>query len=359
MKKIALGMSGGIDSTMSALILMEQGYEVIGITMAIWDDSIDIKESIKSGCYGPGEIHDLAAAKKSCVELGIEHHVIELKAEFSQNVLSYFCATYLDGKTPNPCVMCNQRMKFGFLPARARELGLDFDLFATGHYVRRSYDEALERWQLHRAADRSKDQSYFLSFLTQAQLQSVIFPLGELSKAQIRELATRRGFSYLTEKKESQDFLETDDYSVLFEKNAFAEGDIVDVQNSVIGRHKGLIHYTIGQRRNLGISGQTEPWYVLSIDAAANRIVMGPKQYLYQNELCAHDVNWLSIPAPKEEIRATAKIRLQHDPAACRIIPLPENRVRVIFDEDQLSITPGQIVALYDDNTLLGGGIID
>ncbi|MDZ4182836.1 MAG: tRNA 2-thiouridine(34) synthase MnmA, partial [Candidatus Cloacimonadaceae bacterium] len=260
MKKIALGMSGGIDSTMSALILMEQGYEVIGITMAIWDDSIDIKESIKSGCYGPGEIHDLAAAKKACAELGIEHHVIELKAEFSQNVLSYFCSTYLDGKTPNPCVMCNQRMKFGFLPERARELGLDFDLFATGHYVRRSYDAALGRWQIHRAIDLSKDQSYFLSFLSQAQLQSVIFPLGELSKAQIRELATRRGFSYLTEKKESQDFLETDDYSVLFEKNAFAEGDIVDVQNCVIGRHKGLIHYTIGQRRNLGISGQSEPW---------------------------------------------------------------------------------------------------
>ncbi|MDP2173745.1 MAG: tRNA 2-thiouridine(34) synthase MnmA [Candidatus Cloacimonadaceae bacterium] len=359
MKKVALGMSGGIDSTMSALLLLEQGYEVIGITMAIWDDSIDIKESIKSGCYGPGEIHDLEAAKKACAELGIEHYIIELKEEFSQNVLSYFCDTYLDGKTPNPCVMCNQRMKFGFLPERAKAMGLDFDYFATGHYVRKSYEKALQRWQLHRAADSGKDQSYFLCFLSQKQLSHVIFPLGELTKAEIRELAKRKGFTYLTEKKESQDFLETDDYSVLFEQNAFSEGDIVDLQNNVIGTHKGLIHYTIGQRRNLGISGRSEPWYVLSIDAQANRVVMGPKQYLYRKELSASNVNWLSIAPPETEIKASAKIRLQHDPAPCTVIPLGKNKVRVIFNLEQLSITPGQVVAIYHENTLLGGGIID
>ncbi len=356
--KIAIGMSGGIDSTMAALILRDQGHQVIGLTMAIWDESIPIQQSIKSGCYGPGEKEDLIAARHACEKLGIEHHIIHLRDEFTENVLSYFCDTYVAGKTPNPCLVCNQRMKFGLLPARAREQGLEFDYFATGHYVRVAFDEGLQRYQLLRSVDETKDQSYFLTYLSQDQLARCIFPLGSTTKAETRALAQKYGFGELVSKKESQDFLETDDYSVLFEANSFTEGDIVDFKGKVLGKHRGLIHYTVGQRKNLGIPGQTDPYYVLEIDAGTNRLIVGPKQYLYKTELLAENVNWISIPEPEHRLKASARIRLQHNPASCTIQVLPDKRVHIDFDEEQLSITPGQAVVFYDKDLVLGGGLI-
>ena len=358
MKTIAVGMSGGIDSTITAMLLKAEGHQVIGLTMAIWDDSIPLEKSTKSGCFGPGEAEDLEAAKAACAKLGIAHHVIYLKDEFKQNVLSYFCSTYNSGKTPNPCLMCNSRMKFGFLPLRAREQGIAFDLFATGHYVRSRFDETTGRYQLLRALDHSKDQSYFLSYLDQSQLSGVVFPLGEYTKAQIRELATRMGFPELVSKQESQDFFEADDYSLLFEPDSFAAGDIVDISGKVIGKHRGLIHYTIGQRKNLGIAGQSEPYYVLKIDAINNKVVVGPKPHLYHSSLVAEKVNWIAFSQPQLPVLAQAKIRLQHDPAPCEIEEGEDGTLIVKFSEPQLSITPGQAIVFYDGDLVLGGGII-
>lgn len=358
MSKYALGMSGGVDSTMAALILKQQGHEVIGVTMAIWDESIPLTESIKSGCFGPGEKEDLQAARQACAKLGIPHYVIDLKEEFKSNVLSYFCSTYAAGKTPNPCLVCNQRMKFGFLPQRLRDLGIDFDYFSTGHYARIYYNDQSGRFQLFKAKDPTKDQSYFLSFLSQEQLSRTAFPMGDYLKAEIRELAIASGFSELSIKQESQDFFESDDYSILFPENSSPQGDMIDVDGKVLARHQGLIHYTIGQRKNLGIAGQKEPYYVLALDPQTNTVKVGPKRYLYSRELLCENVNWVSTACPVSGFRATAKIRLQHEPASCRVEIISASSVKILFDSEQLSITPGQGVVIYDGDIVLAGAII-
>jgi tRNA-specific 2-thiouridylase len=358
-KTVAVGLSGGVDSAMAAKLLQGAGYKVIGLTMSIWNDAIPIKEATKSGCFGPGESEDLKSAADISERLGIEHHIIKLQSEYKDNVLDYFCSTYLNGKTPNPCLMCNYKMKFGLLPIKAREAGLEFDYFATGHYARVEYNEDIKRYQLKRAIDLSKDQSYFLSFLRQEQLKDLLFPLGKLTKSEVKQLARALGFEDLAAKPESQDFLETDDYSVLFKEDAFHEGDVVDKEGKILGRHNGLIHYTIGQRKNLGIPGQSEPFYVIDIDVAKNRLVVGPKQYLYDTGLKATCLNWISIHPPQATFTATAKIRLQHEPADCTITPIDDYTAMIDFAESQLSITPGQGVVIYDGDTVLAGGIIE
>jgi tRNA-specific 2-thiouridylase len=356
---VAVGISGGVDSAMAAWLLMQQDYEVIGLTMSIWDESIPLTESTKSGCFGPGEKDDLLAAEQLCAKLGIKHHIVRLQGEYKENVLSYFCATYREGKTPNPCLMCNARMKFGLLPLKAREQGINFDLFATGHYVRVRYDAAWERYQLLRALDKSKDQSYFLSFLAQSQLKNLVFPLGDKTKSEIKQLAKEVGFAELAHKKESQDFLESDDIRVLFPEGSYSPGEIVDHHGKRLGTHKGLINYTIGQRRNLGVSGLPEPYFVIELDAVANKVVLGPKSLLSKDECLATAVNWLSLPPQTEPFKASAKIRLQHEAAECLVIPLDGNRLQVKFTEPQLSITPGQGLVIYSDDLLIAGGIID
>ena len=358
-KTVAVGMSGGVDSSLAAKLLLDAGYKVIGLTMAIWDGSIPIAETQKSGCFGPGEADDLAAAADVCRRLGIEHHVIRLSGEYKENVLGYFCSTYLDGKTPNPCLICNQRMKFGLLPARARQQGLSFDYFATGHYVRLRFDPTDGRWQIMRAKDSSKDQSYFLSFLAQEQLRELIFPLGELTKREIKDMARKLGFGDLAEKPESQDFLETDDYGVLFDKESIREGEIVDMNGKTMGTHKGLIRYTIGQRKNLGIAGQEEPYYVIGLDSESNRLIVGPKSYLYSDTCKAKSLNWVSMSPVSDSFSARAKIRLQHDPAPCTVILTGPDTATVRFEEPQLSITPGQAIVFYDGDLLLAGAFID
>lgn len=358
-KTIAVGLSGGVDSAMAARLLLQQGYNVIGLTMSIWDSSIPIKESTKSGCFGPGEADDLKAAQEISNRLGIEHHIIKLQSEYKDNVLSYFCSTYLDGKTPNPCLICNQKMKFGLLPLKAKELGLQFDSFATGHYARIDYSERNNRYQLKRALDVSKDQSYFLSFISQQQLGNIVFPLGNLTKKEIKELAKSVGFGDLADKPESQDFLESDDYGVLFEQDTFTTGDIVDIRGKVLGQHRGLIHYTIGQRKNLGIPGQTEPYYVIDIDSAGNRLVVGPQKYLYSIILKAAKINWVSIEAPTRPFWTKAQIRLKHEAADCYVMPINGSTAEVNFEKPQLSITPGQGIVFYDKDVVFGGGIIE
>lgn len=356
---VAVGLSGGVDSAMAARLLLDKGYNVIGLTMSIWDDSIPIKESTKSGCFGPGEADDLKAAQDISKRLGIEHHVIKLQTEYKDNVLNYFCSTYLDGKTPNPCLICNQKMKFGLLPLKAREMGLEFDYFATGHYARVEFNERHNRFQLKRAIDHTKDQSYFLSFIDQSQLSGVLFPLGSLTKVEIKELAKSVGFTDLAEKPESQDFLETDDYGVLFESDTFQQGDIVDIRGKVLGKHRGLIHYTIGQRKNLGIPGQTEPYYVIDIDIQNNRLVVGPQRYLFGIILKAARINWVSIEAPGRPFWTKAQIRLKHEAADCYVIPIDKRTAEVNFEKPQLSLTPGQGIVFYDKDVVFGGGIIE
>jgi len=357
-QRVAVALSGGVDSAMAALILLEQGYEVIGLTMSIWDGSIPITESVKSGCFGPGEKDDLASAQAIAAQLGIQHHTIDLSKEYKQDILSYFCSTYLEGKTPNPCVFCNQRMKFGLLPLRARQMGLEFDLYATGHYVRKRYDGNSRKWQLLRALDLSKDQSYFLVFLDQNRLKEAIFPLGEMKKEATKALAVALGFVELAGRKESQDFLESDDHSALFEAGSFTGGDIIDPDGRVLGRHLGLIHYTIGQRKNLGISGQSEPFYVIGIDQEKNRLRVGPKHHLYSQQFHATALSWIAGSPPSRSFDAQCKIRLQHDPAQCRVEVVSQDQTTVTFAEPQLSITPGQIAVIYDKDVVLGGGII-
>lgn len=355
--RVALGLSGGVDSTIAAILLKEQGYDVIGITMAKWNPESGILTRDKRGCFGPSEPNALISAERAAKKLGIEHYIIRLDDEFKVDVLDYFTSTYALGKTPNPCVMCNQQIKFGALITKARELGLDFDYFATGHYAQASYSKDLDRWQLFQAADKRKDQSYFLSFLTQEQIASSLFPLGGMQKDDIREFARTRGFEYLIKKKESQDFLESNNILPLFKNTRFAPGDFVDTQGNILGKHKGLIHYTIGQRKGLGLAGFDSPRYVISLNHRENKVVIGKEEELYKDELLAVNMNWISIPEPTAELRSEAKVRLAQEPVSCTVNK-EDILWKVCFDEPVSAITPGQVLALYDSEMLLGAGFI-
>jgi len=357
-QKVAVGLSGGIDSAMAAHLLMEAGYEVIGLTMSIYDPSSPIQEASRKGCYGPNEALNLQAAARVAKAIGIAHHIIDLREAFTEHVLDYYRQTFMAGLTPNPCAQCNAFIKFGLLPHKARALGIDFSFFATGHYVRRAQDPRTGRWQLWKGLDSGKDQSYFLSLLRQEQLASTLFPLGEHSKAQVRQMASERGLDFLVSRAESQDFIQSDDHGSLFGQTSIQPGDMVDSSGKLLGRHRGLIHYTIGQRKGLGISGMSEPVFVTGIDALQNRVIIGFGKDLYKRELQVLNMNWLSIAPGQIPSRAHARIRQQHKAAACSLEQTESGILKVFFDEPQLSITPGQIVALYQDDLLLGGGVI-
>ena len=357
MKRVLLAMSGGIDSAVSAVLLQDQGYEVVCGTMSL-QPPLSEELGIRGGCFGPQDQENQATLARVCQLLGLERLELNLGQDFDREVLDYYRASYLGGLTPNPCVVCNQRMKFALLPAGIRSLSADFDLFATGHYARTGYSEELGRWQLLKGVDPLKDQSYFLCLLAQDQLAATLFPLGGLTKAQVREIARSRGLDFLLGKAESQDFLSEEDHPRLFDQSQIRPGEMVGPDGSVIGRHRGLIHYTIGQRRHLGISGKPEPWYVTGLDASSNSVMVGPQSFLYKNRLIAENVNWVSIPPLAAETRAETKIRLAHTPAAGTLRPLPDGPVEVMFNEPQLSITPGQFAVFYSGDILLGGGTI-
>jgi tRNA-uridine 2-sulfurtransferase len=357
---VAVGLSGGVDSCVAAWLLKQEGLQVTGITMSIWDGSIPIPDEGRAGCFGPGEARDLIAAKEVADRIGIEHRVIQLAEQYKTVVLDYFREEYLAGRTPNPCVRCNQRMKFGFLLEQARAQGVEFDTFATGHYARVHFDEASGRWQLLRGKDTGKDQSYFLSRLHQDQLAGLRFPLGELNKGEVKEIARKQGWVDLAEKAESQDFIECSDYSVLFQKEDSKAGQFETREGKVLGRHRGIIHYTIGQRKGLELGGGGTPWYVQEIDPARNVVVVGRQDELYSHELSATDLNWLAQAAPPvEPLRCMAQIRQRHRAAAATLTSGADGRIHVVFDEPQLSVTPGQIVVFYDGDTVLASGVID
>ena len=357
---VAVGLSGGVDSSVAAWLLKRDGWRVTGLTMSIWDGSVPMPDLGLSGCFGPGEVRDLAAARDVANRLGIEHRVISLAEKYRETVLDYFRGEYLAGRTPNPCVRCNQRMKFGFLIEQARAQGVEFEKFATGHYARVGRDDASGRWQLMRGRDEGKDQSYFLSRLRQDQLSGLVFPLGERTKEEVKDLARGLGWGDLAGKEESQDFIECDDYSVLFREGDSRPGDFVDRNGNVLGRHRGILHYTIGQRKGLELGGGGTPWYVVEIDAERNRVVVGGREELGAPGLVAGDLNWVSLEGPPAHpLRCRVQIRQRHRAAAATLSDAGDGRVRVVFDEPQVSVTPGQQAVWYDGDRVLGSGTIE
>ena len=354
MKKVLVAMSGGVDSSVAAALLKEEGYAVIGVTMKIWGGE-DLRGEIRRhGCYGPGTGRDIEDARKVAEILGIPFHVLDLKREYKSQVLDYFYREYLSGRTPNPCIRCNRWVKFDALGKRARDSGIEFDSIATGHYARVEYDESQHRYLLKKAKDLRKDQSYFLFSLSQAQLGSSLFPVGNYTKEEVRKIASHFELG-VNDKSESQDFI-VEHYSFL-SKAAVQPGPILDRQKNVLGQHQGIPFYTIGQRRRLGISAK-EPLYVTDIDPEKNAIIVGNKGELYRDELTASELNWIA-ERPTRPIKARARIRYLHKEAEAIIVPLNENKVHIKFQEPQMAISPGQVVVFYDGEVVIGGGTIE
>lgn len=359
-KCVAVGLSGGVDSALSAYLLKKEGYEVVGLTMATWDGSVKMQAvEGREGCYGPSEDRNIAEAKLVADRLGIPHYVVGVAEEYRHKVLDYFRAEYRSGRTPNPCVRCNQQIKFSALQLAARKMGIDFDYFATGHYARLDFRSPSEPF-LYQAVDIRKDQTYFLSRLAPEQLANVLFPLGNMHKERVKALAAEIGWEDFAVKRESQDFLECGDYSVLFEDSDQVPGDFVDTSGNVLGRHKGIVNYTVGQRRGLNVGGQKDPLYVVAIDAAKNRVVLGPRETLSCTEVAAIDLNLMvSEDSPLLRGELTAHLRLGHRGAVARIVELDGKRIRVRFDEPQFAAAPGQILVLYSGDGVVASAVIE
>ncbi|MEJ2098900.1 MAG: tRNA 2-thiouridine(34) synthase MnmA [Desulfobacterales bacterium] len=351
--RVAVGLSGGVDSSVAAALLSKQGYRVCGITMEIYDSSVNLQGVAKHACYGPGEQEDVESAAAVCEKLKIPFNTIDLRQEYKSHVIDYFKAEYLKGKTPNPCVVCNQKLKFGFLIEKAQKSGLDFDYFATGHYAR--IVKTANRFLLKRAADLSKDQSYFLYGLTAEQLSHTFFPVGDFMKQQVREMARKLELE-TAEREESQDFIGGGDYSILFDPGEFKAGEIVDEEDHVLGMHRGIIHYTIGQRRGLGVAAR-RPLYVNQIDTATNRIMVSHHENRSEG-LVIGELNLIGVDRIDQPMEAKVKIRLRHKEADATIYPPDKNQTKIIFKEPQMSVTPGQSAVIYAGDTVLGGGII-
>ena len=355
MPKVAVAMSGGVDSSVAAALLKEKGYEVIGVTMKVWDGETLPANGTRHACYGPGEEEDLEDARKVAQVLGIPLNIFNLRQEYKIEVLDYFCHEYLSGRTPNPCIRCNRRVKFDALLEKARDTGIEFDYFATGHYARVEHDESRSRYLLKKAKDMAKDQSYFLFALSQEQLSNSLFPLGNHTKEEVRKMAWDLELG-IDDKSESQDFF-AGDYSSLLGKVA-RPGPILNKEGEILGEHRGIPFYTIGQRKGLVISSK-EPLYVTAIDQEKNVIVVGPKEEVYGDELVAMELNWIAIQELSRPVDVKAKIRYLHKEAEAMVIPLDEDKVHVKFKEPQMAITPGQAVVFYDDDIVIGGGTIE
>ena len=344
---VAVALSGGVDSSLVAALLAERGCRVVGVTMRVYDGSVPFPEGSGHGCYGPGEDEDEASCTRLCKSLGAEYRVIDLSAAYSREVLGYFKSEYRAGRTPNPCLRCNPILKFGMLPAALRDSGISFDYYATGHYARlfAPGGDAGNGVYLGPAVDFTKDQSYFLHRVPAEALRLARFPLGALTKKKVRELARERGLE-VAEKPDSQDFIAAEDYGPIFSDAPVPEGDIVDQSGRAVGKHRGIVRYTVGQRRGLGVSSGPDPLYVLSVDAASNRVVVGPETGLFSSALEASDAVWAQ-GFGSEPFRALAKIRLASKPSPALVTPLPGGRVRVDFDLPQRAVAPGQSVAYY------------
>ena len=351
--KILVGMSGGVDSSVAALLLKQAGHEVIGATMAIWDEAEKLHAVSGNGCFAPDK-DDVEEAKKVCRNLNIPHLVLDCREQYRKIVLSNFKEEYKSGRTPNPCVICNANIKFRVLPETARTQGIEFDKFATGHYARLQYNDNTRMYQILRGIDPKKDQSYFLYRLKQEQLAGILLPLGDKNKTEIRELARLAGLS-VSDKPDSQDFYTGELNDILrFEPQ---QGNFVNKDGKILGHHQGYWNFTIGQRRGLGISAE-RPLYVLAIRKENNEVVVGFAEEGLQTKLIASGWTW-QIPTPNKTFSCQARIRSSQIPAEVMVTPADDNNFEVAFITPQSAITPGQSVVLYNDDALLGGGIIE
>lgn len=351
--RVLVAMSGGVDSSVVANLLVEQGYDCLGATMRLASNEDD-RPGERTCC----STDDVADARQACWDAGIRHYTFDYTNQFSREVIDPFVAGYEVGLTPNPCVACNRHLKFGALLDRALELGCDH--LATGHYARVTHDA--RGYHLLKGVDAAKDQSYFLFGLTQQRLAHVMFPLGGLHKApEVRDLAERMGLSS-AHKKDSEGicFVPGGDHLHFIEERtgrAARPGDVLDAQGNVIGTHAGALRYTLGQRKGLGVAC-THPVYVVGIDTTANTVTLGEQEQLLSSELVAGDWNWVAGQVPAAPLRAAAKVRYHQPDQPCLVTPLADGRVRVEFETPQRAITPGQAVVVYEGDECLGGGTI-
>lgn len=353
--KALIAMSGGVDSSVAAYLMRKQGYECIGATMKLYHNE-DICIPKDHSCCSLDDVEDARAVAAS---MDIPYYVFNFSERFKEEVMDKFVHCYECGITPNPCIDCNRYLKFEYLYNRAKELGYDY--IVTGHYAQIKYDASIGRYLLCKAVDASKDQSYVLYSLTQDQLAHTQFPLGGMPKSKTREIAEQQGFIN-AKKHDSQDicFVQNGNYAEFIEdytKKTYPEGNFVDVHGNILGRHKGIIRYTIGQRKGLGLSLK-EPMYVMEINTTDNTVVLGRDADLFTDTLIANDINLISVPRIDGEMRVKAKVRYRHTEQPATVTQIDDDTIKVVFDEPQRAITKGQAVVLYDGDIVVGGGTI-
>ena len=346
--KVAVGLSGGVDSSVAALLLKERGHEVVGLTMKLWRGTY--KGGVRDACYGPGEAEDIERAVELARTLGIEYKVIDCAEAYEKAIVALFREASLRGETPNPCVFCNPALKFGLLPRLAREAGVEFDKYATGHYAR--IVKVGDRLAVRRAADEKKDQSYFLYRLSQEQLAQVEFPLGDLTKTEVRRIAAEYTLS-AADKADSQDFYSGDRNELIGEEPR--EGEIVDVSGRVLGRHPGYWNFTVGQRKGIGAFGP-KPLYVVRLDACRNQVVLGTREEAFTKEFAVDNMNWMGLGSTKDTVQALVKIRSTGAPLGP--VEFSDGVCRAP-GEGLFGVAPGQSAVFYNSyGTILFGGVI-
>ena len=354
-KKVVVGMSGGVDSSVAAYLLKQQGYDVVGVTMQIWQDESHEEIENKGGCCGLSAVDD---ARRVAAMLDIPYYVMNFKSEFKRDVIDYFVREYLEGRTPNPCIACNRYVKWESLLTRSIQIGADY--IATGHYAR-ICELPNGRYAIRNSVTAKKDQTYALYNLTQEQLKRTLMPIGDYTKEQVRKIAEDIGLM-VAGKPDSMEicFVPDNDYASFIEKETgvtSVPGDFVDVDGNVIGKHKGVIHYTVGQRKGLGIA-LGKPAFVVAIRPEQNQVVIGEDRDVYTERLYANNLNFMSVDNITEPVHVKAKIRYSHEGAYCTVRKIDSDTIECIFDQPVRAVTPGQAVVLYDGEYVLGGGTI-